>query len=109
MGFEDKIAAMVPRYLTRAETRIDALRESLTRFDPDIGGEGIAEARIVLHDIAGTAPVLGLSELGALARKGDDLALRLSQSAAPPDAATLTELRSTVERLWEEVSRAGMQ
>lgn len=109
MGFEDKIAAMIPRYLARAETRIFDLREMLARIDAQLGGDGIAEARIVLHDIAGTAPVMGLPELGALARNGDDLALALSGQDGPLDAGKLGELRSIVESLWQEVSRASAQ
>ena len=105
MGFEDKIAAMVPRYLMRTEDRVSKLRRVLTEAGGGGSAGAIGEVRLALHDIAGTAPVMGLAEVGALARQGDDIAARLAAYDGPIDADALAPLRAIVDRLSEEVLR----
>jgi len=85
MDFETKIAALRPDYLRRTQRRIAHVRDTLAAAAPDALAAALMEARLVLHDIAGTAPVMGLAEAGSAARAAEDHVLALLASQAPQD------------------------
>jgi len=68
MDFATKIAAMRPDYLRRTQGRIANARETLAAASPEELAKALIDARLVLHDVAGTAPVMGVPAMAAAAR-----------------------------------------
>jgi HPt (histidine-containing phosphotransfer) domain-containing protein len=101
MDFESRIAAMRPDYLRRNQGRLAELQESLAGSSSGDVAERLTAARLVLHDLAGTAPVMGLPEIGTLARGAEDRLVTLTQAADPVTEAGMTALRQEVSALLD--------
>lgn len=82
MGFAQKIAGIRPGYLARTELRFVLLRARIGRSDD--AAALLADVRAALHDLAGTAPVMGFKALGAMARR---LEAGLAEDAGAVDLA----------------------
>ena len=95
---------MRPDYLRRTQGRVVQVHQSLAAASADVAPAELSNARIVLHDIAGTAPVMGLPELGAMARSAEHRVAPLTQSTEPPSEASLHTLRQDVAALLEALA-----
>jgi hypothetical protein len=102
MDFATKIAAMRPNYLRRTLARIANAREKLAAAASEESAASLIEARLMLHDIAGTAPVMGLAETAAAARAAEDQVLVLLQGDAPQG--DLKELLAALDFLYRSAN-----
>lgn len=106
MGLQDGMAALAPGYLSRAEDRLIELRRGLVRIEPGSAPEALGETRIVFHDLAGTAPVMGFTVMGARARQAEDLIHELGESGQRVTVPLLKTLLAVAEQLLSDVTEA---
>jgi len=105
MDFAQRIAAMRPAYLTRTQERLERLRERLDTCPEGERRAALEEARMLFHDLAGTAPVMGLAELGASARSVEDQVLGMLRSDEPVSEACIAQMSLAVGLLCRELAR----
>lgn len=97
MHFEQKIAGMRPGYLARTERRLAGLRDAVAS-----GADERGPLLTALHDLAGTAPVMGFGEIGAAGRR---LETQLTDTPETVDVAA--ELDLILAQLHEAQRQCG--
>lgn len=97
MDFQQKIAGMRPGYLARTERRLKDLREAI-----GAGSDERGALLTALHDLAGTAPVMGLEEIGAAGRQ-----LEAQLTSLPEDVDAAAELDLILAQLHEAKLQCG--
>jgi len=97
---------MRPDYLRRTQGRVAQVQQALATAPADGEPALLSDARLVLHDIAGTAAVMGLPEIGTAARGAEDRVVALAQSAEPLREAELDPLRQEIAALMEALTTA---
>lgn len=105
MGLSDKLAAMRAGYLTRAEPRV---AELLRRLDaPDVAPAALlTDIRIAVHDLSGTAPVLGFDGIGEAAAKAEVVTVEAMKAGDGASLDDLLPVRQAVAAVGEAVARA---
>lgn len=92
---------MRPDYLRRNQARTAELHNSLAAPLAADLAERLAAARLVLHDLAGTAPVMALPEIGTLAKGAEDRLIALTQAPEPAAEAGMAAVRQDVADLLD--------
>jgi len=102
---DDLLAAFMPKFTAVAKTRVARSLELAMHRDPE-GAHMIARE---LHAIAGEAGLLGVTNIVALARAGEEHARRLRTTRSDSDAdallASLTELKHAIELVSPQPER----
>lgn len=93
---QDILAQFMPKFVTIARTRLDKIERELA-----VGGDSSRQvAASELHALAGEAALLGLTELGQLARQGEDaLRNQPAEQGLAAGKAAASGLRRGVEQL----------
>ena len=93
---DDLVAAFMPKFVASARKRLARSLELASQGKPD--AQAVARE---LHAIAGEAGLLGIQNIVALARAGEDHAKRMRTAGSDADAAALIanlhELQSAIE------------
>jgi chemotaxis protein histidine kinase CheA len=105
MGFQDRIAALKPRYLERSSQRLADLAPMLNGVGRD-GGE-LHAMRFVFHDIAGTAGTFGYDDIGRVARLADDVLSARAEVGGPMPDSEAVGLRTLAEQLQAMLAKAS--
>ena len=102
---DDLLAAFMPKFTAVAKMRVTRSLELAMQREP----EAVATIARELHAIAGEAGLLGVSNIVALARAGEEHARRLRTTRSEADAAallaSLTELKHAIELVSPQPER----
>ncbi|PEQ10492.1 hypothetical protein B2G71_21940 [Novosphingobium sp. PC22D] len=93
------LARIAERFSARLPARLDEMDTAAAAVAAGNETGALAELERILHDLAGTAPVLGYDELGALARSGEDMVVCIRVSATRPADESIEKLRAHLRRL----------
>lgn len=93
------LARIAERFAARLPERLDAIDAAAAAIDTAAAPDALGDLERLLHDIAGTAPVLGYAGLGAQARATEDLVVALRTGTGRPGVDTVEALFTQVQAL----------
>lgn len=102
---EEKVQSLLKIYRASLPEKAASLRQALGNFENQPRREQLASLRILVHRLAGSAPLYGFVDLGQTARSVmhqiDDLPL-------PPPVVPLADLHERVIALAETLQREAL-
>lgn len=105
---DDKVEALLRQYRSSLPEKASALRSALSAFETAPRREGLADLRILVHRLAGSAPLYGFVEFGRQARV---LMHEIDELPLPPPVVRLADLHEHVcalaDALMQEAQVSG--
>jgi HPt (histidine-containing phosphotransfer) domain-containing protein len=93
---DDKVEALLRQYRASLPEKSAALRAALSAFESQPRREGLADLRMLVHRLAGSAPLYGYVEFGKHARV---LMHEIDELNLPPPVVRLADLHEHVMEL----------
>lgn len=106
---DDKVEALLRQYRASLPEKATALRTALSAFESQPRRDALADLRLLVHRLAGSAPLYGFVEFGKRARS---LMHEIDELTLPPPVIRLADLHEHVMALADAMqaeARAGMR
>nr|WP_281421913.1 Hpt domain-containing protein [Stakelama flava] len=99
------MARIAQRFAARLPERIDAIDAAIDTLSTGAASETPGDLERMLHDMAGTAPILGYEVLGTMARRGEDMIAARRSSAGNANHESTQALLDQLRQLRLEAQR----
>lgn len=93
---DDKVEALLRQYRSSLPEKSAALRAALSAFESQPRRDNLADLRLLVHRLAGSAPLYGFIEFGKRARV---LMHQIDELSLPPPVVRLADLHEHVMAL----------
>lgn len=93
------LARLAERFKERLPAQLEVIEAMATDLSTDTSPETLTDLERLVHNLCGTAPVFGYTDLGAHAVQTEDFMIALKSGEEPIDDNNISRLRSMLFQL----------